>query len=64
MEEKKLTREEIALQVMCAAISVAGNKTGNSAVMFLPNNEKEAMPLVNRAFDLADIFIQERNKKA
>lgn len=63
METPKLTREEIAIRIMCAAISGIG--AGGSSHGNIPSDEEPFDPLtktINKAFAAADAFIQERDK--
>ena len=63
MEEKVLTREEIALQVLCAAISASSDSSRHTSEYYLPEDENGALPMVQKAFRVADVFIRERNRQ-
>ena len=58
MEEKKLTREDIALRILCAAVSTCATEAPSKALTGI------SADLCNMAFKVADLFIQERDKKA
>jgi hypothetical protein len=55
MEEKKLTREEIALEVLAGLLGGRDPKNGGSSYH---------QTAVREAFEVADAFIKERDKKA
>jgi hypothetical protein len=68
MEEKKLTREEIALSILNGIIGSLFTQTGSSGALSLlkeseygSNTSREA---IAAAFQMADLFIQERDKPA
>ena len=68
MEEHKLTREEIALQVLSGMLGSMSNFDGREgALSQLRDKEYQAQEkrhdLCTLAFSLADLFIQERDKK-
>ena len=68
MEDRKLTRDEIALQLLSAGLSAASGKDRYAPETYIPDpldemGKKTASQMVRRAFNLADLFIQERDKK-
>jgi hypothetical protein len=67
MEERKLTREEIALQILCAGISASSGSTQYSLDTYIPDptdelGGKTGIKATRRAFAMADYFIKERDK--
>jgi hypothetical protein len=68
-EGHKQTREEIALQILCATISGQSGGSQYSLDTYVPNptnklNRKDATRATHQAFAMADYFIQERDKQA
>jgi hypothetical protein len=62
MAGRKLTREEIALQVMCAAISASSDSTQHLPEFYLPDSGRDTERFVSMAFAIADVFIAVRDK--
>jgi hypothetical protein len=57
MAESKLTREEIALRILCAAISTCPTEGPSQALSGI------GADLYTMAFKAAKLFIEERDKK-
>ena len=66
MDEKKLTREEIALSIFSGIVASVDDGSGNGAYMwfqFPKLHEARRRGVCNLAFSLADDFIQERDRQ-
>ena len=57
MEDKKLTREEIALRLLCAAIPTCPTDGPSQALSDIGTD------LFAMAFEATDLFIKERDRK-
>ena len=67
MEEKTLTREEIALSILNGILGSMSNVEECDGALYLMANSNDAAEQRDKAcktaFQIADVFIRERNKQ-